>query len=83
MESKEFEVQIKGGASGVGISESSKKKHRCFKDSSRSTEELIHFFLFTLFSWIAGWLAPRVISFSNFLFFLLLSLVPLCILPVY
>jgi hypothetical protein len=43
------------------------RNDRCFNDSSRSAEELIHFFLFTIFSWTAGWLAPRVISFSDFL----------------
>jgi hypothetical protein len=47
---------------------------RCFEDSSRSSEELLHFFLFTLFTWTAGWLAPRVISFSDFLAFFSLSL---------
>jgi hypothetical protein len=46
----------------------SERNNRCFEDSSRSIEELLHFFLFTLFSWTAGWLAPRVISFSDFLF---------------
>jgi hypothetical protein len=41
---------------------------RCFEDSSRSSEELLHFFLFTLFI-TASWLAPRVISFADFLSF--------------
>jgi hypothetical protein len=45
----------------------SERNNRCFEDSSRSIEELLHFFLFTLFSWIVGWLAPRMISFSDFL----------------
>jgi hypothetical protein len=45
----------------------SERNNRCFEDSSRSIEELLHFFLFTLFSWTAGWLAPRVFSFSDFL----------------
>jgi hypothetical protein len=31
---------------------------RCFEDSSRSSEEFLHLFLFTLFTWTAGWLAP-------------------------
>jgi hypothetical protein len=47
----------------------SERNTRCFEDSSRSSEELLHFFLFTLFTWTAGWLAPRVISFSDFFFF--------------
>ena len=45
----------------------SERNNRCFEDSSRSREELLHFFLFTLYTWTAGWLAPRVISFTNFL----------------
>ena len=40
---------------------------RCFKDMSRNIEDLIHFFLYTLFTWTAGWLAPLVISFPDFL----------------
>jgi hypothetical protein len=36
---------------------------------SRSHEELIHLFFSTLFTWTAGWLAPRVITFSDFLSF--------------
>ena len=40
---------------------------RCFEDSTRTLEELIHFFFFTLFTWTAAWLAPLVISFSDFL----------------
>jgi hypothetical protein len=39
----------------------------CFEDSTRTLEELIHFFLFTLFTWTAAWLAPLVISFLDFL----------------
>jgi hypothetical protein len=38
-------------------------------DVSRSSEELLHFFLFTLFTWTVGWLAPQVISFADFLSF--------------
>jgi hypothetical protein len=45
----------------------SERNNRYFEDSSRSIEELLHLFLFTLFYWTAGWLAPRVISFSDFL----------------
>jgi hypothetical protein len=40
---------------------------RCFEDLSRSFEELHHYFLFTLYTWTAGWLAPVVISFPDFL----------------
>jgi hypothetical protein len=40
---------------------------RCFDDSSRSFEELLHYFLFTLYTWTAGWLALTVISFPDFL----------------
>ena len=42
---------------------------RCFEDSLRSSEDLLHFFLFTLFTWTAGWLASWVISFFDFLSF--------------
>jgi hypothetical protein len=45
----------------------SERNLRCFEDSSRSIEDLLHFFMYTLFSWTAGWLAPRAISFSEFL----------------
>jgi hypothetical protein len=61
----------------------SERNNRCFEDSSRSIEELLHFFLFTLFSWTAGWLAARVISVSDFLSLFPLPLAPLCIPPVY
>jgi hypothetical protein len=30
-------------------------------------EELLHYFLFSLYSWTMGWLAPQCISFSVFL----------------
>jgi hypothetical protein len=40
---------------------------RCFEDSSRSFEEILHYFLFTLYTWTAGWLAPLVISFPDFI----------------
>jgi hypothetical protein len=39
---------------------------RCFEDSARSFEEIRHYFLFTLYNWTAGWLAPTMISFSDF-----------------
>jgi hypothetical protein len=41
---------------------------RCFEDTARSLEELLHYFMFTLYTWTAAWLAPDVISFSDFLF---------------
>jgi hypothetical protein len=40
---------------------------RCFEDSARSFEEILHYFLFTLYTWMAGWLALLVISFPDFL----------------
>jgi hypothetical protein len=40
---------------------------RCFENLSRSFEELHHYFLFTLYTWTVGWLAPTVISFPDFL----------------
>jgi hypothetical protein len=45
------------------------RKHnaRCFKDSVRSFEEILHYFLFTLYTWTTGWLVPLVISFPDFL----------------
>jgi hypothetical protein len=43
------------------------RNNRCFEGVSRTREELIHFFLVTLFSWTTGWLAPRVISLVDFL----------------
>jgi hypothetical protein len=46
----------------------SERNVRCFEDSTRTLEELIHFFYFTLFTWTAACLAPLVISFSDFLF---------------
>jgi hypothetical protein len=49
------------------------RNDRCFEDKSRSLEELLHLFFRTLFTWTAGWLAPRVISFSDFLSFFSLS----------
>jgi hypothetical protein len=52
------------------------RNDRCFEDKLRSHEELLHLFFFTLFTWTAGWLAPRVISFFDFLFLLPSPLVP-------
>jgi hypothetical protein len=43
------------------------RNNRCFEDTTRSRKEFLHFFLFTLYSWTLGWLAPRCISFSDFL----------------
>jgi hypothetical protein len=43
------------------------RNDRCFEDSPRTREELLHLFLVTLFSWTSGWLAPRAISFVDFL----------------
>jgi hypothetical protein len=40
---------------------------RCFEDTSRSFEEILHDFLFTLYTWVADCLAPLVISFHDFL----------------
>jgi hypothetical protein len=40
---------------------------RFFEDSERSLEDLLDFFLTTLFTWTEAWLAPLVISFSDFL----------------
>jgi hypothetical protein len=59
------------------------RNDRCFEDKSRSHEELLHLFFFTLFTWTEGWLAPQVISFSDFLSFFSLPPSPLCILPMY
>jgi hypothetical protein len=49
------------------------RNNRCFEGLSRTREELLHFFLVTLFSWTTSWLAPRVISFVDFLSFFSLS----------
>jgi hypothetical protein len=43
------------------------RNNRCFEDLASSPEELLHYFLFSLYSWTMGWLAPRCISFSVFL----------------
>jgi hypothetical protein len=59
------------------------RNDRCFEDSLRSSEDLFHFFRFTLFTWTVGWLAPRVISFADFLSFVSPPLVPRCLLPIY
>jgi hypothetical protein len=44
-----------------------KRNARCFEDSSRSFEDMLHYFLFTLYAWTTGWLALTVISFLDFL----------------
>jgi hypothetical protein len=43
------------------------RNDRCFEDTARSFEEILHYFLFTLYTWAAGWLDPIVISFQDFL----------------
>jgi hypothetical protein len=43
------------------------RNERFFEDSERSLEDLLHFFLTTLFTWTEAWLASLVISFSDFL----------------
>jgi hypothetical protein len=40
---------------------------RCFEDSARSFEEIVHYVLCTLYTWTAGWLDPLVVSFPDFL----------------
>jgi hypothetical protein len=40
---------------------------RCFEESSMSFEEILHYVIFTLYTWTARWLALTVISFSDFL----------------
>ena len=45
------------------------RNDRCFEDSSMSSEELLHFFLFTLFTWTESWLALWVFNFADFLSF--------------
>jgi hypothetical protein len=40
---------------------------RCFEGTAQSFEEILHYFLFTLYTWAASWLAPLVISFHDFL----------------
>jgi hypothetical protein len=45
-----------------------------FEDSERSLEDLLHFFLTTLFTWAAAWLTPLMITYSDFL--LLFSIPP-------
>jgi hypothetical protein len=46
----------------------SERNGRFFEDSERSLEDLLHFFFITLFTWAAAWLAPTVITFSDFLY---------------
>ena len=45
----------------------SERNGRFFEDSEKSLEDLLHSFLSTLFMWTAAWLAPTVITFSEFL----------------
>ena len=45
----------------------SERNRRYFDDSESSREDLLHLFFITLFTWAAAWLAPRVITFSDFL----------------
>jgi hypothetical protein len=57
---------------------------RYFDDFESSREDLLHFFFTTLFTWTAAWLAPTVITYSDFLFlFSSTSYAFSCILPVY
>jgi hypothetical protein len=46
----------------------SERNARFFEDSERSLEDLLHSFFITLFMWAAAWLAPTVITFSDFLY---------------
>jgi hypothetical protein len=46
----------------------SERNRRFFDDSESSWEDLLHFFFTTLFTWAAAWLAPIVITYSDFLF---------------
>jgi hypothetical protein len=45
----------------------SERNKRYFDDTESSREDLLHSFFTTLFTWMAAWLAPRMISYSNFL----------------
>ena len=45
----------------------SERNERFFEDSERSLEDLLHFFFSTLFTWTAAWLAPIVITFTDFI----------------
>jgi hypothetical protein len=45
----------------------SERNMRYFDDTKSSREDLLHSFLTTLFTWAAAWLAPKVISYSDFL----------------
>jgi hypothetical protein len=37
------------------------------ENMSRSFEKILHYFLFTLYTWAVGWLAPLLVSFHYFL----------------
>jgi hypothetical protein len=57
---------------------------RCFEGKARSFEEILHYFLFTLYIWAAGWLASLVISFQDFLYIsCVLRVAPLCTFYIY
>jgi hypothetical protein len=57
---------------------------RFFDDSESSWKDLLHFFFTILFTWAVAWLAPIVITYSDFLsFFSSLPWVFSCILLVY
>jgi len=60
------------------------RNDRQFEDKERTIEELIFFFLHSLYSWTAAYLAPLEISYNDFLVLLLLLPNCLsCIPPVY
>jgi hypothetical protein len=65
--SYEKRCRLEDGPSLYFVVHLGERNNRCFEDSPRTREELLHFFLVTLFSWTTGWLAPRVISFVDFL----------------
>jgi hypothetical protein len=43
------------------------RNDRQFEDKERTTEEVISFFFHSLYSWMAAFLTPLVISFNDFL----------------
>jgi hypothetical protein len=49
------------------LTEKKKKKKKERKEENLE-ESFVHYFLFTLYTWTAGWLDPLVISFTDFLF---------------
>jgi hypothetical protein len=58
---------LKNGSSVSDVVYWREHNARCFEDTSRSFEEILHDFLFTLYTWVAGWLAQLLISFRDFL----------------